>query len=158
MAATLDVWDIPPESAKRVGHPAPFPTELPERLIHLYTYENDLVLDPFMGSGTSLLAAAKLGRRYVGYDLDPAYVGHRPGPGRHRHGRDPTDRDGAPAGVHRSPASPSAAMPHRPTRATTSRPGPPVKARWPRRSPRAVLERAGFQVVGPATSRPEAWA
>ena len=61
MAATLDVWDIPPESAKRVGHPAPFPGELPERLIHLYTFENDLVLDPFMGSGTSLLAAAKLG-------------------------------------------------------------------------------------------------
>jgi DNA modification methylase len=74
MAATLDVWDIPPESAKRVGHPAPFPTELPERLIHLYTFEDDLVLDPFMGSGTSLLAAAKLRRRYVGYDLDPAYV------------------------------------------------------------------------------------
>ena len=74
MAATLDVWDIPPESAKRVGHPAPFPRELPERLIHLYTFENDLVLDPFMGSGTSLLAAARLGRRYVGYDLDPTYV------------------------------------------------------------------------------------
>ncbi len=74
MAATLDVWEMPPESAKRVGHPAPFPRELPERLIHLYTFENDLVLDPFMGSGTSLLAAAQLRRRYVGYDLDPAYV------------------------------------------------------------------------------------
>jgi site-specific DNA-methyltransferase (adenine-specific) len=74
MAATLDVWDIPPESAQRVGHPAPFPIELPERLVHLYTYEHDLVLDPFMGSGTTLLAAAKLGRRYVGYDLDPEYV------------------------------------------------------------------------------------
>ena len=74
MEATLDVWKIPPEQAKRVGHPAPFPIELPERLIHLYTYEDDLVLDPFMGSGTSLAAAAKLRRRYVGYDLDPAYV------------------------------------------------------------------------------------
>lgn len=74
MAATIDVWDIPAESARRVGHPAPFPLELPERLIHLYTYEHDLVLDPFMGSGTTLAAAKKLGRRYAGCDLDPAYV------------------------------------------------------------------------------------
>ncbi len=74
MAATLDVWDIPPESARRVSHPAPFPVELPKRLIELYTYENDLVLDPFMGSGSTLVAAAQLNRRYVGYDLDEAYV------------------------------------------------------------------------------------
>jgi DNA modification methylase len=74
MAATLDVWDIPPESARRVSHPAPFPVELPERLIRLYTYTDDLVLDPFMGSGSSLVAAARLDRRYVGYDLDPTYV------------------------------------------------------------------------------------
>jgi DNA modification methylase len=74
MEATLDVWEIEAESAKRVGHPAPFPVELPERLIHLYTYENDLVLDPFMGSGSALVAAAKTRRRYVGYDLDPAYA------------------------------------------------------------------------------------
>ncbi|MGA2804434.1 MAG: DNA methyltransferase [Acidimicrobiales bacterium] len=74
MAATLDVWEIQPESAKRVGHPAPFPVELPERLIRLYTYADDLVVDPFMGSGSTLVAAAKVGRRYVGYDLDPAYV------------------------------------------------------------------------------------
>jgi DNA modification methylase len=74
MALTLDVWSIPPESARRVGHPAPFPVELPEQLIRLYTFENDLVLDPFMGSGSALVAAAKLGRRYAGYDLDPAYV------------------------------------------------------------------------------------
>lgn len=73
MAATLDVWDIPPESARRVGHPAPFPVELPERLIRLYTYEHDLVLDPFMGSGSTLVAAARTGRRYVGYDLDATY-------------------------------------------------------------------------------------
>jgi site-specific DNA-methyltransferase (adenine-specific) len=74
MAATLDVWEMPPERAKRVRHPAPFPVELPERLIRLYTYTDDLVLDPFMGSGSTLVAAAKVGRRYVGYDLDPAYV------------------------------------------------------------------------------------
>jgi site-specific DNA-methyltransferase (adenine-specific) len=74
MALTLDIWSIPPESARRVGHPAPFPVELPEQLIRLYTYSNDLVLDPFMGSGSALVAAARLGRRYVGYDLDPAYV------------------------------------------------------------------------------------
>ena len=74
MALTLDVWSIPPESARRVGHPAPFPVELPEQLIRLYTYADDLVLDPFMGSGSALVAAARLGRRYVGYDLDPAYV------------------------------------------------------------------------------------
>ena len=74
MALTLDLWDIPSESARRVGHPAPFPVELPEQLIRLYTFENDLILDPFMGSGSSLVAAARLGRRYAGYDLDPAYV------------------------------------------------------------------------------------
>lgn len=74
MAATLDVWDIPSESARRVNHPAPFPVELPQRLVKLYTYENDLVLDPFMGSGSALVAALKEGRRAVGYDLDPGYV------------------------------------------------------------------------------------
>ena len=74
MALTLDVWEIPPESARRVGHPAPFPVELPEQLIRLYTFEGDLVLDPFMGSGSALVAAARLGRRYVGYDTDAAYV------------------------------------------------------------------------------------
>lgn len=74
MALTLDLWSLPPESARRVGHPAPFPVELPERLIELYTFADDLVLDPFMGSGSTMVAAAGLGRRYVGYDLDPAYV------------------------------------------------------------------------------------
>ena len=74
MASTLDVWAMPPESAQRVGHPAPFPVELPEQLIRLYTFKDDLVLDPFMGSGSSLVAAARLGRRYIGYDLDAAYI------------------------------------------------------------------------------------
>jgi site-specific DNA-methyltransferase (adenine-specific) len=74
LSLTLDVWSIPPESARRVGHPAPFPVELPEQLIRLYTFRDDLVLDPFMGSGSALVAAARLGRRYVGYDLDVEYV------------------------------------------------------------------------------------
>ena len=71
---TIDVWDFPPESASRIGHPAPFPVELPRRLIDLYTYEGDLVLDPFMGSGTTAVAAVKTGRKYVGYDTDVEYV------------------------------------------------------------------------------------
>jgi DNA modification methylase len=74
MTLTLDVWQTPSESARRVGHPAPFPVELPERLISLYTFENDLVLDPFMGSGSTLIAASRHRRRFVGYDLDPSYV------------------------------------------------------------------------------------
>src|SRR5204862_6640023 len=74
MELTLDLWQLPSESARRVGHPAPFPVELPERLIRLFTFAGDLVLDPFMGSGSALVAAARLGRRYVGYDTDPAYV------------------------------------------------------------------------------------
>jgi site-specific DNA-methyltransferase (adenine-specific) len=73
--STLDVWRIPAESARRVGHPAPFPVELPLRLIELYTYEGDLVLDPFLGSGSTAVAAVRAGRRYAGYDTDPAYVG-----------------------------------------------------------------------------------
>lgn len=74
MASTLDVWKVPPESATRVRHPAPFPVPLVERLIRLYTYRGDVVLDPFMGSGTTAVAAVRTGRRYVGYDLDADYV------------------------------------------------------------------------------------
>jgi site-specific DNA-methyltransferase (adenine-specific) len=74
LEATVDVWELPPESATRVGHPAPFPVELPQRLIDLYTYRGDLVLDPFMGSGTTAVAALRTERHFVGYDTDPAYV------------------------------------------------------------------------------------
>ena len=72
--ATTDVWDLPSESATRVGHPAPFPVELPRRLIDLYTYRGDLVLDPFMGSGSTAVAAVRTERHYVGFDTDPEYV------------------------------------------------------------------------------------
>ena len=74
MEATVDVWEIPPESAARVGHPAPFPVALPERLIHMNTYEGELVLDPFMGSGTTGVAAVRTGRHFVGYDTDAGYA------------------------------------------------------------------------------------
>jgi DNA modification methylase len=74
MEATLDVWELAPESATRVGHPAPFPVELPQRFIELYTYEDDVVLDPFMGVGSTAVAAVRTGRRHLGYDTDPAYV------------------------------------------------------------------------------------
>jgi DNA modification methylase len=74
LEATLDVWEIRPERARRVGHPAPFPVELPERLIRLYTYRGDVVLDPFLGSGSAAVAALRTGRRYVGYDTDAGYV------------------------------------------------------------------------------------
>jgi site-specific DNA-methyltransferase (adenine-specific) len=74
LAATLDVWRIPPESARRIGHPAPFPVDLPRRLVELFTYRDDVVLDPFLGSGSTAVAAVRTGRHYLGYDLDPAYV------------------------------------------------------------------------------------
>ncbi len=74
MEATLDVWEMPPESARRVNHPAPFPVELPQRLIDLYTFKGDIVLDPFMGSGTTAVAALRTDRHYLGYDTDPTYV------------------------------------------------------------------------------------
>jgi DNA modification methylase len=74
MEATTDLWEISPESATRVGHPAPFPVELPNRLIELYTYVGDVVLDPFMGSGSTAVAAVRTQRHYLGFDTDPDYV------------------------------------------------------------------------------------
>jgi DNA modification methylase len=71
---TKSVWTFAAESARKVGHPAPFPVELPYRLIQLYSYEGEVVLDPFMGSGQTALAAAKCGRHYVGYETNFAYV------------------------------------------------------------------------------------
>lgn len=74
LESTVSIWRINPESAKRVGHPAPFPVALPQRLINLFTYENDLVLDPWMGSGTTAIAAIKLGRDWIGYETDLGYI------------------------------------------------------------------------------------
>jgi site-specific DNA-methyltransferase (adenine-specific) len=74
MEWTKSVWTMNPESARRVKHPAPFPVELPYRLIQLYTFKGDIVLDPFMGSGSTAIAALKSERKYVGYDVDPEYV------------------------------------------------------------------------------------
>jgi modification methylase len=74
LAATSSVWHIPPESARRVGHPAPFPVALVERLIQLYTFEEDTVLDPFMGSGSTAVAARNCLRHFVGYEINPDYV------------------------------------------------------------------------------------
>jgi site-specific DNA-methyltransferase (adenine-specific) len=71
---TKSVWRFPPESAKRVGHPAPFPEELPYRCIQLYTFEGDVVLDPFAGSGTTCAVAAKTGRHFIGIDIEEEYV------------------------------------------------------------------------------------
>lgn len=74
MEWTKSIWTMNTESAKRVGHPAPFPYELPYRLIQLYSFKNDVILDPFMGSGTTALAALRAGRKYVGYEIDKAYL------------------------------------------------------------------------------------
>jgi DNA modification methylase len=74
MEWTKSVWTMNPESARKIGHPAPFPLELPYRLIQLYTFTGDIILDPFMGSGTTAMAALQGGRKYVGYENDPEYV------------------------------------------------------------------------------------
>lgn len=74
LESTTDLWEMPPESATRVNHPAPFPVELPQRLMELYTYEDDVVLDPFMGSGSTAVAAIRTDRHFIGYDTDADYV------------------------------------------------------------------------------------
>ncbi|MEE8401661.1 MAG: site-specific DNA-methyltransferase, partial [Candidatus Hydrothermarchaeaceae archaeon] len=74
MELTKSVWTFPAERASKVGHPAPFPEELPHRLIQLYTFEGDVVLDPFIGSGTVGVTALKTNRHFVGYDNQPEYI------------------------------------------------------------------------------------
>ncbi len=71
---TKSVWTFPAESASKIGHPAPFPVELPYRLAQLYSFEGEVILDPFMGSGQTALAAIKANRHYIGYETSPEYV------------------------------------------------------------------------------------
>jgi DNA modification methylase len=71
---TKSVWTFPAESARKVGHPAPFPLELPYRLIQLYTFSDEIILDPFMGSGQSAISAIKTDRHYVGYEINEEYA------------------------------------------------------------------------------------
>jgi DNA modification methylase len=74
MEWTKSIWTMNAESAKRIGHPAPFPEELPFRLIQLYSFTDDIVLDPFIGSGTTAIAALKSNRKYVGYEINEEYI------------------------------------------------------------------------------------
>jgi site-specific DNA-methyltransferase (adenine-specific) len=71
---TKSIWQFSTVSAKKIGHPAPFPVELPYRCIQLYSYENDIVFDPFIGSGSTAIAALKTNRRYFGIDLKQNYI------------------------------------------------------------------------------------
>ena len=71
---TKSIWTFGAESAKRVGHPAPFPIELPRRLIELYSFKGDIVLDPFAGSGSTCIAALQLGRSFVAYEKHEPYA------------------------------------------------------------------------------------
>jgi site-specific DNA-methyltransferase (adenine-specific) len=74
MEWTKSIWTMNAESARRIGYPAPFPEELPNRLIQLYSFTNDIILDPFIGSGTTAVAAIKTKRNYIGYDINEEYI------------------------------------------------------------------------------------
>ncbi|MBX2932512.1 MAG: site-specific DNA-methyltransferase [Chitinophagaceae bacterium] len=71
---TKSIWTMNAESARRIGHPAPFPEELPYRLIQLYSFKGDIILDPFIGSGTTAVSAIKSERNFVGYDISQEYI------------------------------------------------------------------------------------
>ena len=74
LESTKSVWQFPTVSAKRIGHPAPFPVELPRRCIELFTYSGEIILDPFMGSGTTAIASLETNRHFIGYETDSEYV------------------------------------------------------------------------------------
>lgn len=74
MEYTKSIWTMKAESARRIGHPAPFPEELPLRLIQLYSFKGDIILDPFIGSGTTAVSAIKSERTFVGFDINQAYI------------------------------------------------------------------------------------
>ena len=74
MESTLSIWNISPAKAKKIGHPAPFPVELVKKFINLYSFKNNLILDPFMGSGSTAIASRMLDRDYIGYEINPEYV------------------------------------------------------------------------------------
>ena len=158
MEATLDVWKIPPESARRVDHPAPFPVELPEWLIDLYTYEGDLVLDPFMGSGSTMVAAVRRQRRYVGYDTEEEYVAiaeqrvaeeraRRPPVVLQLAARRLPATDGR-SGRGPRPTTPTNRSSTRTPRTRTSSARRPRRARPPRRSPRRSWSTPGSASSG----------
>lgn len=71
---TKSIWEFQPESAEKVGHPAPYPVELPYRCIQLYTFKEEVVLDPFCGVGATCIAALSTGRHFVGIDINREYV------------------------------------------------------------------------------------
>ena len=71
---TKSIWSFPTASAKKIGHPAPFPVELPRRCIEFFTFQGDVVLDPFMGSGSTAIAAVKSSRSYICYDINDEYI------------------------------------------------------------------------------------
>ncbi|MBI2118409.1 MAG: site-specific DNA-methyltransferase [Elusimicrobia bacterium] len=74
MEWTKSIWTMNAESARRIGHPAPFPEQLPYRLIQLYSFKDDIILDPFMGSGTTAVSAIKSERNFVGYEISKEYI------------------------------------------------------------------------------------
>lgn len=136
---TLDLWEIPPERATRVGHPAPFPVELPARLIQLYTYRGDLVLDPFVGSGSTAVAAVRTDRHFVGYDLDAAYIGRAEQRVAEERGRLLREKTPAPPTQVRLPARPAEGPEDEHFQARAVREGRAAKE-----IARLVLEEAGF--------------